>query len=101
MGKGISTAEGRLNLGTEVPYEGSPPLHVEVMTKLDQPNISEPFRQRSTGQNHCAEVLVGLANHTLDCNVHHKSMISTKRIRAVRVRDRLRVQQLRGSSMQS
>ena len=58
MGKGISTAEGRLNLGTEVPYVGSPPLHVEVMTKLDQPNISKPFRQRSTGQNHCAETLV-------------------------------------------
>src|SRR4051794_25976210 len=57
MGKGISTAEGRLNLGTEVPYEGSPPLHVEVMAKLDQPNISEPFRQRSNSQNHCAEVL--------------------------------------------
>src|SRR4051812_48762031 len=57
MGKGISTAEGRLNLGTEVPYEGSPPLHVEVMAKLDQPNISEPSRQRSNSQNHCAEVL--------------------------------------------
>src|SRR3954454_1559222 len=67
MGKGISTAKGRLNLGTEVPYEGSPPLHVEVMAKLDQPNISEPFRQRSNSQNHCAEVLnrVHFENHGL------------------------------------
>ena len=57
MGNGVSTAERQLNLGTEVPWEGSLPLYAEAMIKFDRPGIAEPFRQGSTGQNLCAEVL--------------------------------------------